>query len=186
MLISFYGAPGCGKSTIALGFTSFLKTQGKNAEYVGEYVKNLIAEHGENHTPIYNQLDILVNQNKLLRTFNKKCDYVITDGGLLNTVVYMDKNKDEQLQNCKDKILDLCWSLYYYSEEDCFNILVNPCEREELYKDSLRNFSFQESLKLHGRFEKLICYDFFIENYYHKGVDYKKLYDEVCKYELIG
>jgi GTPase SAR1 family protein len=186
LIISFYGAPGCGKSTIALGFTSYLKSQGVNAEYVGEYIKNLIAEHGENHTPIYNQLDILVNQNKLLRSFHDKCDYVITDGGLLNTIVYMDTNKDKQLQQCKDSITDLCWSLYSFSEEKSFNILVDPCEREELYKDSLRNFSFQQSLDLHARFMELICYDFFIHNYYHKGVDYKKLHDELCKYELIG
>ena len=183
MLVSFYGVSGCGKSTIALGFTSYLKSKGKNAEYVGEYVKNLIAEHGENHTPIYNQLDILVNQNKLLRTFNDKCDYVVTDGGLLNTIVYMFKNKDKQLEFSKHHIVDLCWSLYDFYEQ-CFDILVEPCTDEKLYKDSLRNFSFQEAYNLHYRFEQLLDYDLTISNFYEQNVDYQKLYDEISKCEL--
>lgn len=184
MIINIYGSPGCGKSTIALGITSTLKKRGEDAEYVGEYVKNLIAAHGGSHTPIFNQLDILLNQNKLLKSFSDSCDYVVTDGALLNTNVYIEFNKDTQIEFCKEEIKTLCVSLDKSYKEQ-YNILVTPCKDKNKYKDSLRNYNFEDSKNLHKQISSLREYDYIVEDFFQYGADLDSLCDEIVQTRYI-
>jgi nicotinamide riboside kinase len=180
MLINLYGPPGSGKSTLALKLSSLLKEKGFDAEYVGEYVKNLIAYHGSYHNPIYNQLDILINQNKLLKSFYVNSTFVVTDGGLLNTIVYMPINKDEQIDSCSSEIEILCKSLdrwYRYQ----YNILVEPCSLQSAYKDTLRNYDFQQSKDLFNRFENLTDYDYIVSDYFEVGANTDFICDRIIE-----
>lgn len=180
MLINLFGSPGCGKSTLALHLTSCLKQRGLDAEYVGEYIKNLISYHGSEHHPIYNQLDILTNQNRLLNSFYENSSFVITDGALLNTNIYIEFNKNPQIEFCKEEIKSLC-SVLDSSYEQQFNILVHPCNCRSFYKDSLRNYNWEESLNLFSKFRELKNYDFEIEGYFESGTDVELLCDLIVE-----
>lgn len=179
MIINFYGAPGSGKSTISLGLSSFLKSKSLDCEYVGEYIKNLIAIHGDNHIPIFNQLDILVNQNKLIKSFLENSEIVVTDSPILNTLIYIDYSADRQITFCKNYIKSLVLKLNdYYSNQ--INILVTNCPDKKLYKDSLRNYTYEESNSLHLKFKELpIFYDYIIDGFNINHLDfYQQIYNE--------
>ena len=116
----------------------------------------------------------------MLRSFYDKGHYVITDGGLLNTLVYLNKSQDYQILQCKDQICALCEALNdYYSKK--INILVEPCLNKNLYKESLRNMTFQESQRIHEEFSNLIRYDYVIQNFFNSGISYTELWENICK-----
>ncbi len=157
-IVNFIGAPGCGKSTLALGLCSFMKVNGYNAEYVPEYIKTKIAKYGSDNTRIFDQLEIITNQNALIKDYYKNCDYVVTDGALINSVVYAQYTQDMQLRSANKDIVNLCWTLWDWYKNQ-YNILVQPCQNEELYKDSLRNYGFKDSLEIYNTFSLLMVYD---------------------------
>ncbi len=91
-LINIYGRPGVGKSTLALELTAYLKKQGKVAEYVSEYAKELVYSARENSKLasilLEDQLWIFANQYKKIKRVYNCCDYVVCDSPLLLSVLY--------------------------------------------------------------------------------------------------
>lgn len=84
-MINLFGAPGCGKSTTALGLTYLLKMMGLNAEYVGEYAKDLVYQ---NHKiELTDQFNIFSQQNNRLKVL-ESVDWVVTDSPLVFSAMY--------------------------------------------------------------------------------------------------
>ena len=88
ILVNMYGGPGTGKSTSAAGVYSLLKTHGVNAELVTEFAKDLTWE--ERHDTLGNQPYIFGKQYHRLMRLNTKVDVIVTDGPLLNSILYND------------------------------------------------------------------------------------------------
>ena len=87
LVVNLYGGPGTGKSTTAAGLFYRIKKHGLfNVELVTEFAKDLTWE--ERHNVLANQAYILGTQyHRLMRVYDK-VDIIITDGPLLNSVVY--------------------------------------------------------------------------------------------------
>lgn len=176
-VFNFYGPPGSGNSTMALGFTAFLKRLGLDAEYVGEFLQTQIAIHNS----ISDQLEILVQQNKLLRSYYNNADYIVTDAPILNSLIYIryPNNQESQILGVRRHIELLAHKLYQYYNN--VNILVSPCPNRELYKESLRNQTWTESILMYQEFLALpIEYDMKIEGFssHYSDLDlYKSLID---------
>lgn len=86
MVINMYGGPGVGKSTTAAGVYSLLKTHGVNAELVTEFAKDLTWE--ERHDALACQPYILGKQYHRLMRLVTKVDVIVTDGPILNSILY--------------------------------------------------------------------------------------------------
>lgn len=85
-VVSFFGGPGAGKSTLAAGVFYELKKRGINAEFVHEFAKELTWE-GRMGT-LSNQTLILGQQFEMFRRCADQVDIIITDTSLLNSAIY--------------------------------------------------------------------------------------------------
>ena len=85
-VVSFFGGPGAGKSTLAAGVFYELKKRGVNAEFVHEFAKELTWE-GRMGT-LSNQTLILGQQFEMFRRCADQVDIIITDTSLLNSAIY--------------------------------------------------------------------------------------------------
>lgn len=90
IVIDLYAGPGAGKSTNAAGLFSLMKRNYFNCELVTEYAKDLTYE--ERFDARSDQLWVLANQNKRLRRLVRHVDFAITDGALMNSIVYAGKD----------------------------------------------------------------------------------------------
>lgn len=86
IVINLLAGPGAGKSTNAAGLFSLMKRNYFNCELVLEYAKDLTYE--ERFEARSDQLWVLANQNKRLRRLVRQVDFAITDGAILNSIVY--------------------------------------------------------------------------------------------------
>lgn len=86
-VVNFFGGPGVGKSTLAMGLSWHLKTQGVSIELVTEYAKDVTWEGRQNL--LNDQLYLLAKQNRRLsRLLDHEVDYAITDSPLLLCAAY--------------------------------------------------------------------------------------------------
>lgn len=90
IVINLFAGPGAGKSTNAAGLFSLMKRNYFNCELVQEYAKDLTYE--ERFDTRNDQLWVLANQNKRLRRLVRQVDFAITDGAILNSIVYAGKD----------------------------------------------------------------------------------------------
>lgn len=90
IVINLLAGPGAGKSTNAAGLFSLMKRNYFNAELVLEYAKDLTYE--ERWDTRSDQLYVLANQNKRLRRLVRQVDFAITDGAILNSIIYAGKD----------------------------------------------------------------------------------------------
>jgi hypothetical protein len=90
IVINLFAGPGAGKSTNAAGLFSLMKRNYFNCELVQEYAKDLTYE--ERFRDRADQLTVLANQNKRLRRLVRTVDFAITDGALLNSIIYAGPN----------------------------------------------------------------------------------------------
>ncbi len=85
-IINILGGPGVGKSTIAAKVFSMLKEQGKEAEYVSEYVKGWA---WEKRTPVnYDQFYFFAKQARREYPYFGKVDVIVSDAPVLLTSYY--------------------------------------------------------------------------------------------------
>ena len=84
-VINFFGEPGSGKTTTALGLTYYAKREGFSVEYMSEVARELAYAHRIETTQQY---DILIAQYRRLIALDGKVDFIITDSPLLLTCVY--------------------------------------------------------------------------------------------------
>lgn len=104
IIINLFGGPGSGKSTTALALTYCLKMSGLKAEYVSEWVKDLV--YKKDHLELSDQYNIFAQQNNKLKVLSE-LDFVVTDSPLVFAAIYpnvhyplsqLDESKREQMQ----------------------------------------------------------------------------------------
>ncbi len=87
VVVNFFGGPGVGKSTLALGVASELKRIAEvNCEFVPEFAKELAWENRSE--ALGNQTWILGYQYEMLRRCIDQVDVIITDTSLLCSSIY--------------------------------------------------------------------------------------------------
>lgn len=90
--IALIGGPGCGKSTLALDLTAYLKRQGVDARFISEYPTDYINNCGPPKT-FYEQINIYYGQKKKEAEFENlknPPDVIICDyAGFVAFVYYM-------------------------------------------------------------------------------------------------
>jgi hypothetical protein len=89
-VINMFGGPSCGKSVTAWEVTAALKRAGINAEYVPEYAKAMTWE--KRFAMLKEQNYIMAKQHRSLSRLRGQVDYAVTDGALLNSIVYADSS----------------------------------------------------------------------------------------------
>lgn len=91
-VINLFGAPGVGKSTLAMELTSMLKKNRIDAEVSLEYVKEYI--HTGNDNLLSYQNFIFAQQERQLRILqdSKEVEFAITDAPLLHSAFYAPDN----------------------------------------------------------------------------------------------
>lgn len=85
-VINFFGAPGAGKSTAALGLTYQLKRHWVDAEYVPEFAKDLVWR--ETAHLLKHQLFVFAEQQLRIDCLKGKVDVVVSDSPLLLSAFY--------------------------------------------------------------------------------------------------
>lgn len=133
-VINFFGAPGVGKSTIAMLLTSMLKQSQIDAEVSLEFVKEYI--HAGNENLLAYQNYIFAQQERQLRILldSKEAEFAITDAPLLHSVFYAPQNYPSYFK-------DLVFEIYH--SYDNVNFLIN---RSHKYSFNSRIHSEDESL----------------------------------------
>jgi nicotinamide riboside kinase len=80
-VINFFGGPGLGKSTTAMGVAYHLKLQGINVEATDEYAKSVTWDR--NPTKLEDQFYITAKQNRRLWRLRDQVDWIVSDSPLL-------------------------------------------------------------------------------------------------------
>jgi len=91
-VINIIGAPGCGKTTISTLIFIKLKLLRKKIEYIQEIAKKLV--WCEQFEQLNNQHSLSNKQFQIIKKINKKVEYIVTDGPLLNGLYYNRYNPD--------------------------------------------------------------------------------------------
>lgn len=91
-VINFFGAPGVGKSTLAMLVTAMLKRSMVDAEVSLEFVKEYIHTGSENLLAYQNY--IFAQQERQLRILldSKECEIAVTDAPLIHSAFYAPKD----------------------------------------------------------------------------------------------
>lgn len=132
-VINFFGAPGVGKSTIAMLLASMLKQNQIDAEVSLEFVKEYI--HAGNNNLLAYQNYIFAQQERQLRILldSKEAEFVITDAPLLHSVFYAPENYPVYFK-------DLVFEIYH--SYDNVNFLI---KRKHNYSFNSRIHSEEQS-----------------------------------------
>jgi thymidylate kinase len=86
IVIDLFAGPGAGKSTNAAGLYSLMKRRYYNVELVREYAKELTYE--KDWERLSQQTHVLDEQDRRLRMLVGQVDFAITDGAILNSILY--------------------------------------------------------------------------------------------------
>ena len=112
-IISMFGAPGAGKSTLASYCFAKLKMMGINCELVTEFAKDKVWE--KNNEALSNQIYIFAKQYYRITRCAGKVDVVITDSPLFLSPFYnKDPDIDEPLKELVTKIVAKYDNLNYF------------------------------------------------------------------------
>ncbi len=148
-VINFFGAPGVGKSTIAMELTAMLKKSRVDAEVSLEFVKEYI--HTGNDNLLAYQNYIFAQQERQLRILldSKEAEFAITDAPLLHSVFYAPKNypiyfKDLvfEIFNSYDNVNYLIKRRHPYS----FNGRIHNEEKSNLISQQLPAFLMNHNI----------------------------------------
>lgn len=85
-IVNFYGGPSAGKSRAAMKLTAMFKENGIKTEYIPEYAKDLTWQ--ESFKVLSNQMYVFGKQQHRLWRVADQVEVVVTDGALLNSLVY--------------------------------------------------------------------------------------------------
>lgn len=150
LVISLFGGPGTGKSTLCANIFAKLKMQHVDVEMAPEYVKEVVWE--ESFKKIENQLYIFGKQHNRLYRLMNKVEVIITDSPLLNSIVYYTGDnphfKELVLTEYK-KMNNLSYYLersFDYVENGRMQTLEHAKEIDETYKKLLDENDIQYQL----------------------------------------
>jgi hypothetical protein len=86
IIINLFAGPGAGKSTNAAGLFSIMKRRYFNVELIREYAKELTYE--KDWERLSQQTHVLDEQDRRQRMLMGQVDFAITDGAILNSILY--------------------------------------------------------------------------------------------------
>lgn len=86
IVINLLAGPGAGKSTNAAGLFSLMKRRYFNVELIREYAKDLTYE--KDWERLSQQMHVLDEQDRRQRMLLGQVDFAITDGALINSILY--------------------------------------------------------------------------------------------------
>lgn len=86
IIVNLFAGPGAGKSTNAAGLFSLMKRRYYNVELVREYAKELVYE--KDWERLKQQNHVLDEQDRRQRMLTGQVDFAITDGAILNSILY--------------------------------------------------------------------------------------------------
>lgn len=113
IVVSLYGQPGAGKSTLAAYVFAKLKMLGVNCELVTEFAKDKVWE--ENNQALSNQIYIFAKQYYRMSRCAGKVDVIVTDSPLFLSPFYnRDPDIDEPLKKLVYAISSKYRNLNYF------------------------------------------------------------------------
>lgn len=144
IIINAYAGAGAGKTTSCLDICAGLKKAGYSAEYVQEYVKELVYD-GSNllDGTAAHQFEILQEQLKRQDRFVGKVDFIVTDGPILLNGIY-----NQELTSEYSNMLTQLQNQYETAGAKNFNFFVNRDQRPDHYEQGGRLQTFDESVKI--------------------------------------
>lgn len=146
-VINLLAGPSAGKSTNAYLLTGLMKEKRMNVEFAGEFAKDEVWRHpGFAHIPLNNQIAIFAEQNTRIYSLIDQVDYVVTDGSLLQGLVYIHNS------HSKFKTNRIGWENLFenfiittYFQYNNINFFIDRGERA--FVPDGRIHSLQESVK---------------------------------------
>ncbi len=141
IVVSCYGGPSSGKSTMSHGIMHLLKCAGIDCEFSAEYAKDVIAE--ENLKKLQNQLYVFAKQHHRLNRLIGKTNVVITDAPLLHSIIYSQGDQTA----FKNLVLD------EYHRFDNLNFVI---ERNHKYNANMRLQDENGSNAIHGQIVSML------------------------------
>ena len=133
-VINFFGAPGVGKTTMALLLTALVKQKAIDTEISLEFVKDYIFTNNEDMISFQNH--IFSEQEKKLRVFSKskEVEFAVTDSPLLLSCYYA---PSDYAIYFKDLVFEI------FNTYDNINFFVN---RNHFYSHQGRKHDEEESI----------------------------------------
>lgn len=147
IVINGYGGPGAGKSTACLEITAALKKEGYNAEYVQEYVKELVYEKDMemlDGSPEH-QYEILKEQTRRMDRLYDQVDFIVTDSPVMLNTIY-NKQLTPEYESLVNELQGEYINYSFFMERDVSNFeeegrihnLTESIEKDNEIKDMLQ------------------------------------------------
>ena len=141
-VINFFGAPGSGKTTAALGLAHYLKKMGHEAEYVSEFAKTQV--WAQTSHLLSKQNWVFAHQEFSLSILEGKLEFAILDSPLLLSSFYAPENYPP----CFD---ELC--MYFFNSYQNINFFLKR-DHEYEYLGRLQNED--EANDIEARLERFL------------------------------
>lgn len=146
--INFFGGPGTGKTTTAVGVFREMKKLGVSVEYCHEYAKDLV--YSKDKYKLRDQLMILSQQSHPWFVLDGQVDYTVNDGPFLLGLVYLEENPHIPEKEFKDFILKV-WNSY-----ETINIFLERDLESHGYQTYGRTQDLQASLDKDMEIKKVL------------------------------
>lgn len=142
IVVSLFGGPGAGKSTLAAALFADLKCNGFNCELVTEFAKDMT--WAQRHHEMRVQPYIFGKQLARIERVMNKVDIIITDSPLLLSLIY---TNDEWPLSFRNSIVDI-FNMYKN-----YNFLL---KRSKKYNPAGRNQTEEESDEIYRKIDILL------------------------------
>lgn len=144
IMVNLFGAPGSGKSTTAAGVFHELKKRKRNCEYLQEFAKQKTWEG--NHFSLGVQPYITAKQ-LYLQDMLRPLDIVITDGSILNGLIYLCKYVNEHFE---------AWLLSAHRQFDNLNVFIRRDVDFHGYETAGRSQSNERAAELEKEIKAML------------------------------
>ena len=143
LVVNLFAGPCTGKSSVASGVFSLLKSSSVNCELVTEVSKDMIWNGSEK--ALKYQPYIFGNQAWRIERLNDMVDIVITDSPILLSTIYA-----KDMPKCFHDLV-----LHEHNRHKSFNIFLN---RTEAFDETGRVHSLEESIDLDNQIKTLLIH----------------------------
>jgi len=141
LVVSFFGGPGCRKSTMCNHVFAELKWRDINCEIAHEYAKTKVWE--KTSETLKDQLYVFGKQHHAIKILEGQVDVILTDSPLLLSIIY-DKSHDKILKHLVLK--------KYREYNNCSFLLV----RKSKYNPSGRYQTEEQAIEIDDKVQALL------------------------------